>query len=88
MKIPESIISKYQLVPTGNHIGEAVMHNLEVFKSKLPGFEGILFMECDFNGRPCDYITLFNTRLKKPGKVTPEFLTDLTSDWVLKLMKD
>lgn len=86
MKIPESIISKYQLVPTSNHIGEAVMHNLEVFKSNMPGFEGVLFMECDFNGRPSSLIHFYNKTGKRDGTITPEFMEDASLEVIIKLV--
>jgi hypothetical protein len=85
MKIPESIIEKYQLEPADSHIGQALYYNLQCFKSSLPGFEGILFMECDFHGKPSKYIQFYNKTAKRDGSLTPEFLEDSPIDRVLKL---
>lgn len=86
MKIPESIIEKYQLTPSDNHIGEAVIHNLLVYKSALPGFKDVLFMECDFMGRPSKEITLFNKGAKRKITVTPEYLNAMAIVDILKFV--
>lgn len=86
MKIPESIIEKYQLTPSNNHIGEAVIHNLQCFKSALSGFKDVLFMECDFMGNPSSYITLFNQARKRKIEVTPEYLNAMAIVDILKFV--
>jgi hypothetical protein len=87
MKIPESVIVKYQLTSSGAaHIGEAFMRNLSLFKSNLPGFESIAFMECDFAGKPSDYIHLYNKSNKRDANVTPEYLDDTAIDLVLQFV--
>lgn len=84
MKIPESIIKKYQLTATSNHVGEAVVHNLQVFKSGLPGFEGVWFMECDLTGKPSKYITLYNKKTTWYLSATPEYLNTMAIIDILK----
>lgn len=86
MKIPESLIDKYQLIPANNHIGEAVIHNLMCFKSSLPGFENILFMECDYMGKPSKYIHFHNRNARREGTFTLEFLEDVSPDALLKFV--
>jgi len=86
MKIPELIIEKYQLMPEPAHIGEAVLYNLLQYKSKLPGFESVTFLECDFAGRPSEYIHYVNTAIKRDGRLTREFLNDAPIDKVLKII--
>jgi hypothetical protein len=86
MKIPESIIEKYQLALSGEQTGESFMQNQLLFKSALPGFENIIFMECDFSGKPSAYITLFNKGSKRKADVTSEFLTDVPIDEILKFV--
>lgn len=86
MKIPESIIAKYQLVPTDNHIGEAVIHNQMCFKSSLPGFAEILFMECDFMGKPSKYIHFYSKNAKREGTITPEFMEGAPTDVIFKMV--
>lgn len=84
MKISESIIEKYKLTPSGKQVGESFIQNLEVFKSDLPGFEDILFMECDFTGKPCKDIAFYNKAAKRNGIVTPEFMDNAPIDVMLK----
>lgn len=86
MKISRSIIEKYQLTPTNNHIGEAIIHNLLCFKSALPGFEDILFMECDFQGKPCKDICFYNRGAHRDGTITSEFMENTTVDAILKII--
>lgn len=74
MKIPQSIIEKYQLTQSTNHIGEGIVHDLLCFKSELPGFKDVLFMECDLMGKPSKEITLYNKTMKRKISVTPEYL--------------
>lgn len=86
MKIPESIITKYKLEPSGEQCGESFMQNLILFKSGLPGFEGIRFMECDIMGKPCKDITFYNKPAKREGIITPEFMEEAPLDIILKLV--
>lgn len=86
MKIPESIIEKYQLTPSGVQTGESFMQNLILFKSGLPGFEDTLFMECDFAGKPCKDITFYNRSAQRDGVLTPEFMTNMEVDVILKVV--
>jgi hypothetical protein len=86
MKIPESIIEKYQLTPSSNHIGEAVIHDLQCFKSALSGFQDVLFMECDFMGRPSKDIIIFNKGSKRKIAVTPEYLNAMAIVDILKFV--
>jgi hypothetical protein len=86
MKIPESVIEKYQLIPSDHQIGESFMQNQLLFKSALAAFERVLFMECDFMGKPSAYINLFNADNKKSAAVTPEFLINAPVDTILDLV--
>lgn len=86
MKIPASIIEKYQLAQSDNHIGEAVIYNLQVFKSGLPGFEDVLFMECDFAGKPSKDITIFNKKTKRYLSATPDYLNAMAVVDILKFV--
>lgn len=86
MKIPESIIEKYQLTPSGEQTGESFMQNLLLFKSGLPGFDNVVFMECDLDGMPSKYITLFNKGSKRKAVVSSEFLNDVPTDEILKFV--
>jgi hypothetical protein len=88
MKILESIKEKYQLTTSGQQIGESLMQNQLLFKSDIPGFERVLFMECDFTGRPHPYINLFNTGNKMCAAVTPEYLNEAPFDTVLNLINN
>lgn len=86
MKIPESIIEKYKLTPSGEQVGESFMQNLLLYKSGLPGFESVVFMECDLRGKPSEYVTLFNKGSKRKADVTSEFLNEVPADDILKFV--
>jgi hypothetical protein len=86
MKIPESIIEKYQLVPSGEQTGQSFMQNQLLYKSGLPGFENIVFMECDLNGMPSELIVLFNKHSQRKADVTPVFLYDVPVDEIIKFV--
>lgn len=86
MKIPESIIEKYQLTTSGEQVGESFMQNLLLYKSGLPGFENVVFMECDMMGKPTKYITLFNKNKKKEIAATPEYLNAMAIVDMLKFI--
>lgn len=86
MKMPESIIEKYQLVPSGEQVGESFMQNLLIYKSNTPGFEKTRFMECDLDGEPVKDI-MFSVD-GKAGRITPEFLESAPIDKILGLIKE
>jgi hypothetical protein len=86
MKIPESIIEKYNLTPSGEQIGESFMQNQLLFKSDLHVFSRVVFMECDFTGKPCPYINLFNKDSGLCAAVTSEYLNETPFDTVLNLV--
>jgi hypothetical protein len=86
MKMPESIIEKYQLTPSGEQTGESFMQNQLLFKSELLGFEKIIVMECDLDGMPSEYITLFNKESQRKADVTQEFLYGVLPDEILKFV--
>ena len=86
MKIPQSIIDKYQLTPSGEQTGQSFMQNQLLYKSGLPGFDKVVFMECDRNGMPSKYIHFYNKATKKDGSFTPEYLNDRDIDAVLKFI--
>jgi hypothetical protein len=84
MKIPESIIEKYQLTPSGEQTGQSFIQNQLLYKSGLPAFENIVFMECDFTGKPNDFINFYNKTTKRDGAITPEFMEDVPIEVILK----
>jgi hypothetical protein len=86
MKIPESIIEKYQLTGSTAQVGEAFIHNLQLFESGLPGFERVIFMECDFMGRPSEYTHMYNKASKRDASVTLQYLSEMTPETVLKFI--
>ncbi len=86
MKIPESIIEKYQLAPSGEQTGQSFMQNQLLYKSGLPGFENIVIMECDLDGMPSKYIVLFNKYSRRKADVTPVFLYDVPVDEMIKFV--
>jgi hypothetical protein len=86
MKIPESIIEKYKLTGSTAQVGEAFIHDLSLFESSLPEFKDIMFMECDFMGRPSEYIHIYNKASKRDASVTPEYLIDMPLETVLKFI--
>lgn len=86
MKIPELIIEKYKLKPSSAHTGEAVLHNLLLFTSELPELDGVIFMECDHNGRPSPYINFYNRETKQEGSLTPEFMQVADMPALLKIV--
>jgi hypothetical protein len=83
-KILDSVIEKYQLNGTTAQIGEAFIHNLRSFESRLPEFKEIMFMECDFDGKPCEFITLYKKTNRRYSCVSNEYLLDMSSYSVLK----
>jgi hypothetical protein len=87
MKIPVSIIEKYQLTPSGEQTGQSFMQNQLLYKSALPGFENIVIMECDLGGMPAKEICFLNKRTKSWGALTPEFMTNVPAEVVLKELK-
>lgn len=74
-------------MPSGVNTGESFAQNLTLFKSGLPGFEDILFMECDFSGKPCKDITFYNKKAKRDGVLTPEFMINMEVDVILKCVR-
>lgn len=86
MKITESIIEKYQLTPSGEQTGQSFMQNQLIYRSDLPGFEKVVFMECDLDGMPSMYIHFYNKASNRDGSFTPEYLNDMTTDTVLKFI--
>lgn len=86
MKIPESIIEKYQLTLSGEQTGESFIQNQLLYKSGLPGFEYIAFMECDLDGMPSKYVVLFNKETNRKANVTSEFLNVVPTDEILKFV--
>lgn len=88
MKIPESIIEKYQLTPSGEQCGKSFMNNLVVYRSGMPQFEGLRFMECDLNGNPQDYVTILKVGRGKAFDATAEFLGDIETAFLTKLLEE
>lgn len=86
MKIPQSIIDKYQLEPSGEWNGRAVINDLITFKSGLPKFESILFMEGNLQGEPTPYINILMNR--KYASITPELLEAMMVDEALTLLNN
>jgi len=86
MKIPESIIEKYQLTPSGEQCGQSFMQNQLLYKSSLPGFDKVVFMECDRNGMPSKYIHFYNKANKREGSFTPEYLNAMAIIDILKFV--
>lgn len=86
MKIPQSIIEKYNLTPSENHIGEAIYNNLQCYKSSIPEFKDVLFMECDLMGKPSQEITLYNKSMKRKISVTPEYLEAMKIGDILRFV--
>jgi hypothetical protein len=86
MKIPESIIEKYKLTPSGEQTGQSFMQNQLVYKSGLPGFDSVVFMECDLNGMPSNYIHFYNKASKRGGSFTHEYLNAMKIVDILKFV--
>jgi hypothetical protein len=86
MKIPESIIEKFKLTPSNEQVGQSFIQNLFIYKSELPEFDGIYFMECDFTGSPSTYMHFFNKKMKRDGSITSDFLIDMPIETILKIM--
>lgn len=84
MKMPQSIITKYQLTLSGEQVGISFMQNQLLYKSSLTGFEKVAFMECDLSGNPSNYITLYNKATKRYLSATPEYLNDMKIVDILK----
>lgn len=84
MKIPESIIEKYMLTPSGEQTGKSFMNNLLVYKSNAPGFESIRFMECNLAGEHCKEIGILAN--KKEAHITPEFLESTPINEILNII--
>jgi hypothetical protein len=87
MKIPESIIEKYQLNPSHAQTGESFIYNQLLYKSSLPDYEQITIMECDLTGKPAKEICFYNKATKFWGAVTPEFLIDTPTQDALKILR-
>jgi len=87
MKIPELIIEKYQLTPSGEWNGDAFMHDLQTFKSPFQYAEPIRFMECNLSGQPTDYIMVYNKVSKKYLETTPEYLLDTSIEMIIAQLK-
>jgi hypothetical protein len=86
MKIPESIIEKYKLTGSTAQVGEAFINNLMLFDSGLPGFEGVIFMECDLLGGRSDFVHIYNKHSKMEASATPDWLIDVLPDTVLRIV--
>ena len=78
MKLPESIIEKYFLVPSGEQCGASFMNNLLVYKSTIIHLDGYRFMECDINGDPSNYITVLQTN--GDSSISMEFTKEMLED--------
>ncbi len=78
MKIPESIIDKFDLRVSKISTGCSVINKQRIFESGNIALYAILFMECDLNGGPSKYINVINQETKSVYECTPEFLEDLT----------
>jgi|SRR3954468_4400236 hypothetical protein len=78
MKIPESIIEKYYLVPSDEQCGASFMNNLVVYKSTIIHLDGFRFMECDMKGIPSDYITVLKTNGDR--SISVEFTKEMLED--------
>jgi hypothetical protein len=84
MKLPESIIDKYQLRPTYEQVGRSFFNNLEIFISdhKLL-LDNWRVMECDLNGEPSPYITFYDKGTKKHYQCTIEFIESMDVEQIL-----
>jgi hypothetical protein len=83
MKIPESIIEKLQLYPSGEQCGTSFINNLIVYKSRLPVLANNRVMECDLSGADSKYITILNTIDQNAFQTTVEYLADTDIELVL-----
>jgi hypothetical protein len=88
MKIPESIIEKYQLVPSGEQTGESFMYNQLLYKSNISVLNQIIFMECDMSGKPAKEVCFYNKRTKFWGAITPQLLEVATLDHIIKIVTE
>lgn len=77
MKMPENIITKFNLQETNEQLGQSFMNGLKVYKSTRPDLEHLRFAECDINGQDRNYISILNPIEKKSIQVTPEFMGDI-----------
>jgi hypothetical protein len=86
MKMPESIIKKLKLFPSGEQCGESFKNNLIVYKSQLPILINNRVMECDLKGKDCNYVTIFNVIDQKAFQTTIEYLESADIELVLASM--
>jgi hypothetical protein len=88
MKIPESIIEKYQLTPSGEQTGESFIYNQLLYKSNIPELKLIIFMECDLSGKPAKEVCFYNKKTKFWGAITPQLLNVATLDHIIKIVTE
>jgi hypothetical protein len=86
MTISDEIIEKFQLTDSYEQIGESFIQNLRVFKSGLEQLEDCRFMECDLQGKPSKYITIYNRHTKMEHGVTSEFIKDATVETIIQIV--
>lgn len=86
MKIPESIIEKLQLYPSGEQCGASFMNNLIVYKSRLPVLVNSRVMECNLSGDDSKYVTILNTVDQRASQATVDYLEDTDIELVLATM--
>lgn len=86
MKIPESIIEKYQLVPSGEHCGRSFMNNLIVFRSNHKLLQNYRVMECDLNGDQSPLVTILDRESSQKWETTIEFMADVDVELVMASM--
>lgn len=78
MKIPESIIERFDLRLSKIAAGRSVINDQRIFESGNIALYDILFMECDLNGDPSKYIIVLSQETKGIYECAPEYLEDLT----------
>lgn len=86
MTITDEIIKRFQLTDSGEQVGQSLMQNLRVFKSEMEQLKDCRFMECDLQGNPSKYITVYNMQTKMEHGVTPEFIEDATIETIIKIV--
>lgn len=83
MKIPQSVINKFELSPSITQVGQSFINGQMIYDSNHRLMNDWLVMECDFNGEPTEYITLFEEGKGKWYQTTVEFLEETEVELVL-----
>jgi hypothetical protein len=86
MKISDEIIKRFQLTDSGEQVGQSFMQNLRVFKSEMEQLKDCRFMECDLQGNPTKYITIYNNSTKMEHGMTVEFMETATDETIINIV--